>query len=147
MVVEVLGTAVRLRLATDDETRAVVARRRGLEVDLRPQRSHVVTGPAERLGEHEAAIVCEAFVDFAEGDASQRWFACEHHGWTVPTDRDPTLAVLLAASAPLDDDLLDLMAAMRIGGLRVSRWQVMSAPRRIELDPALRDRLAPMRRG
>jgi hypothetical protein len=36
---------------------------------------------------------------------------------------------------------------MRIAGLGVSRWELMSAPRRIELEPELIERLAPLRRG
>jgi hypothetical protein len=36
---------------------------------------------------------------------------------------------------------------MRIAGLKVSRWALMSAPRRIELDAELEASIAPLRRG
>jgi hypothetical protein len=54
---------------------------------------------------------------------------------------------LLALAAETEaDGLIDLLGDMGIAGLRVSRWGLMSAPRRIELAPELEARLAPLRR-
>ncbi len=40
---------------------------------------------------------------------------------------------LLALVDEMTEDLFDLLADMRIAGLGVSRWELTSAPRRIEL--------------
>jgi hypothetical protein len=60
--------------------------------------------------------------------------------------RDATLE-LLRLVHETTEDLIDLIADMRHAGLRVSRWEVLTAPRRVELAPELERRLAPLRRG
>jgi hypothetical protein len=58
---------------------------------------------------------------------------------------DATMA-LLAVVEETTEDLIDLLADMRIAGLGVSRWGLTSAPRRIELAAELQARPAPLRR-
>ncbi|WP_170179244.1 hypothetical protein [Solirubrobacter pauli] len=56
---------------------------------------------------------------------------------------------MTAARPPAREPAVALGAAqavMGIAGLGVSRWQLMSAPRRIELSPDLEAALAPLRR-
>jgi hypothetical protein len=72
--------------------------------------------------------------------------AAEHHGSVVSLRGDATIELLALADATAED-FLDLLADMRIAGLSVPRWEIMSAPRRIGLDDELRRRLAPLRRG
>jgi hypothetical protein len=45
------------------------------------------------------------------------------------------------------DIVEDLLGDLRIDGRDVPRWELLSAPRRIELAPELQARLAPLRRG
>ncbi len=64
---------------------------------------------------------------------------------TAVTD-DATMALLALAHETAEDGLLELLADFGIAGIAVSRWQLMSAPRRIDLARPLRERLAPLRR-
>jgi hypothetical protein len=140
------GTGVALRLAADDEVRAVESARRGREFVLTPSRSLMFTSPGGPLNPDEVLVVSQAFVEFASDDASERCHSYEHHGHTAPTNRDATMELLELAEETFED-LTDIFADMRIAKLGVSRWDFMSAPRRIGLDPGLVDRLAPLRRG
>jgi hypothetical protein len=147
VAVRVLGAGVLIRLATDDEAEAVEHARHGREFELRPSRSHFYVQPDRPLGEGEVYVVSQAFVDFARGGADERWVSFEHHGHRVSVVDDATLDLLRLAEDAAAEDLLDLLADMRIAGLGVSRWELMSAPRRIELAAELEARLAPLRRG
>jgi len=51
------------------------------------------------------------------------------------------------ARDPEDDLVSDLLADLRIAWHGVSRWEFVSAPRTYELDPELKARIAPLRRG
>jgi hypothetical protein len=144
--VSVTGTGVALRLATDEEVRSVESLRRGRDFVLDPPRSSVCVAPERPPADDEVYVVGEAFVEFTDDGEGHRWTAYEHHGHTVPVRRDATLE-LLRVVEETSGDLIDLLADMRHAGVRVSRWQVMSAPRRIELAPALERELAPLRRG
>jgi hypothetical protein len=146
MAASVRGTGVALRLASDDEARAVAAARHGRQFELTPARSCVFGVPERPPADDDVLVVSQAFVERAGNDGDDRWVSFEHHGHVVPTGRDATLELLRIADDAVGD-LVDILSDMRIAGLPVSRWELMSAPRRIELDPGLAARLAPLRRG
>jgi hypothetical protein len=135
-----------LRLATDDEVQAVALARHGRAFDLEPPRSYRFTELSHSAADDEVYVVSQAFVEFTDGGAPQRWASYEHHGHAVSVRRDVTVELLNLAGETAED-LVELLADMRIGGLDVSRWRLMSAPRRVELAPGLEARLAPLRRG
>lgn len=126
--------------------RAVSKARHGREFALTPSRSFRFTQPEHPPADDEALVVSQAFVEFSRDGSEERWASCEHHGHAVPTSRDATLELLRLVDEAVED-LTDLLSDMRISGLGVSRWELMSAPRRIELDPRLAEQIAPMRRG
>lgn len=140
------GTGVAVRLATEDEVRAVEKARHGHEFALAPSRSHRLAVPVRPLADGEVLVVSQAFVEFSRGSSLERWADCEHHGHAVPTNRDATLELLRLADETAED-LVDILSDLRIAGLGVSRWEIMSARRRVELDPRLAARLVPLRRG
>jgi hypothetical protein len=146
MSVEVLRTGARIRAATPDEVRAVAAARRGGKVGLEPTRNYTFHVPRSALPEDALYVVSHAFVEFTDSCETERWVAMEHHGESVATQRDATLELLDLARETLEDRI-DLLSDLRIGGLRVTRWQIFSAPCVIELDPGLEAQLAPLRRG
>jgi hypothetical protein len=144
VTVNVIGTGVTLRLPDPEELQAIERTRAGGEFEL--PRSHSYTeGPPP--GPDEVYVVSQAFVEFADDDGVHRWGSYEHHGATLPTDRDATFELLQLAHDTARDLVEDLMSDMRIEGLSVSRWEFVSAPRRFELAPELEARLAPLRRG
>jgi hypothetical protein len=62
----------------------------------------------------------------------------------VSVPEDATMA-LVALVDKMTEDLFDPLADTRIAGLGVSRWELTSAPRRIELAAELQARPAPRR--
>lgn len=147
MVAEVVGSGVLFRLATDYEVRELTRAWNGAEFHLDdPPRAYVYIRGHHRAQEDEVYVVSQAFVDLELDGRSGRWVSAEHHGHAVSTTSDVTLE-LLALRAATEDDMTDLLADMRIAQLNVTRWQIMSAPRRTELASDLRARLAPLRRG
>lgn len=146
--VRVLGTGVLIRLASDDEVQAVERARYGRDLELVPSRSYRGGGLYGPVAKNEVLVVSQAFVEFADGANEERWGSYEHHGHRLSVVRDATLELLLLAEETGGEDLVeDLLSDMRIAELGVSRWELMSAPRRIELEPELEARLAPLRRG
>lgn len=145
IAVSVIGSGVLIRLATDREARAVEEVRRGRGFVPEPERSYRLTEPDRPLAPDEVYVVGLAFVDFVT-DVEQRWTAAEHHGRQFCTSRDATIELLAFADEVGGDGLIDLLGDMGIAGIGVSRWALMSAPRRIELSPELEARLAPLRR-
>lgn len=143
MALDVRGTGVALRAATDEEIQAATAARHGLSYALGPAVSFMMATPDPPPGPDDVMIVAQAFVDLSDG---QRWTSYEHHGHAVPGARDASLE-LLRLAADVVDDLTDLLGDLRIAGTGVSRWALFSAPRRIELADDLAARLAPLRRG
>jgi hypothetical protein len=96
----------------------------------------------------EAYVVVEAFVEVALADGTeQRWAGPQRFGERVPMGQDATLDLVRLAREAWDEDFGDLLGDMRMHELGVSRWELLSAPRRIELAPNLEQRLAPLRRG
>ena len=142
----VLGAGVSIRLATEPEVRAIEQAGYGLDLRLAPKRSYRFTQPDRALVQGEVYVVSECFVDFVDGEAEQRWVSAEHHGHRVSTRADATLDLLSLAADTEADGLIDLLGDMGIAGLGVTRWGLMSAPRRIELARELEARLAPLRR-
>ena len=140
----VLGAGVLIRLATDQEVRAV--ERAGYGLDLKLERSYRFTQPDRPLLDGEVYVVSQTFVDFRDGDVQERWVSAEHHGHRVSVVDDATMDLLELARETEYEGLIDLLGDMGIAGLAVSRWGLMSAPRRIELAPELEARLAPLRR-
>jgi hypothetical protein len=141
VAVRVLGAGVEIRLATQDEVRAVEGARRGHGFALESGRSFRFLAPDRPLAKGEAYVVSRAFVDFVDEGVEERWGSAEHHGWRVSTIDDATIDLLNLAEETADEGLLELLADMGIAGLGVSRWALMSAPRRIELDEELEARL------
>jgi hypothetical protein len=144
VTVNVIGTGVTLRLPDQEELHAIERARAGGEFEL--PRSHSYT-EGSLPGPDEVYVVSQAFVEFAGDDGVQRWESYEHHGATLPTDRDATLELLQLAEDTAHDLVEDLLSDMRIAHLDVSRWAFVSAPRRYEVAPELEARLAPRRRG
>jgi hypothetical protein len=130
---EIEATGVAIRSATDDEVLAYRRARAGGEFE-----GWLVTGS---LASGDLHVVAHAFVEFRRDGAHERWEATARHGLTVPLDRDAT-SELLAAAREAREGLIDLLGDMGIGGMHVTRWALLSAPHRIELDPALRERLS-----
>lgn len=83
---------------------------------------------------------------FSDDDGPQRWASYEHHGHQISTTQDATVALLDLARETATDGLIDLLGDMGIAHLGISRWQLMSAPHRIDLTPELEARLARLRR-
>jgi hypothetical protein len=143
--VEVLRTGAQIRAATPDEVGAIAAARRGGEVVFNPSRSYSLHLDAP-VAVGDVRVVSQAFVELADRGETERRVAMEHHGGSLPTDRDATLELLDLAREALEDRI-DLLSDLRIGRLRVTRWQLFSAPCVIELDPELESQLAPLQRG
>lgn len=144
MSIEIHGTGVLIRAATDQEAAAVErARRPGGEFELVPPRNFSFSQPYARPRDDE--IVSVAFVDFTDDGVRERWTGSEQHGHYVTTTRDASKDLLALAHDTEVDGLLEMLTDMRIQRLPVTRWQFMSAPRRYELDPDLQARLAPQR--
>jgi len=144
--VQVVGTGVLVRSATDDEIAAMDRARSGDD--------HALEGfPSYHYTENDPApagfvpVVTQAFVEFTRSGDVERWASFEHHGHSVPGDRDATLELLALVEEAVGDLREDLFPDMRIDGLDVTRWEFNSAPRRLELAPELEARLAPLRRG
>jgi hypothetical protein len=140
------STGVLVRMATAAEAESARRARRGGEFVLTPPRSYDFTRIEGTLADDELYVVSQAFVEITNADAQQRWTGTEHHGHALSMKRDESRDLLKLAQRSAED-LIDLLADMRIAQLRVSRWQLRSAPHRIELQPDLKARLAPLRRG
>jgi catechol 2,3-dioxygenase-like lactoylglutathione lyase family enzyme len=107
------------------------------------------TGVSLRLGDvvgNEVSVVAQAFVELDVDGTPDRLEGHTHTGERVSMRSDASVELLRLAREHRDD-VIDLLADMGIGGWKVSRWELMSAPHRIELAPELRARLAPLRRG
>jgi hypothetical protein len=146
VAVQVLGTGVLIRLATDEEVRAVERARRGREFELEPPRSYRFQEPEWPVTKSEVYVVSQAFVDFVDDNAEERWTSAEHHGHQLSVIDDATKELLALADETAAEGLVDLLGDMGIAGLGVSRWTMMSAPRRIELALELEARLVPLHR-
>ena len=141
-----IATGVVIRLATQAEADAAEQSIRGREFDLDPPRSFFFTEPDRPLAEDEVFVVAQAFVELDVETGVQTWHSAEHHGHRVSTRADPTMNLLALAEEAVGDGLIDLLADLGIAGFGISRWQLMSALRRIELAPDLQGTLAPLRR-
>jgi hypothetical protein len=82
-------------------------------------------------------VVGQAFAELVDGAAKHRWFASEHHGYRLPSDRDATTELLDLADEVAQEGLLERHGDMGLEGMTVTRWTLMSAPRRIELSSDL----------
>lgn len=142
----VIATGVLIRLATEAEAHAARQAVRGREFALEPSRSFFFAGFDRPLVEDEVFVVGQAIAEFDVGSGAQTWHSSEHHGHRASTRVDATMDLLCLAEEAIGDGLVDLLAGMGIAGLQISRWQLMSAPRRIDLAPDLQSTLAPLRR-
>jgi hypothetical protein len=113
-------------------------RRRGAPAfALEPARSFRLTEPHGPIASGGVYVVEQAFVLLRVGGAEHRWLAPERHGTGMPCDRDTTADLLRFADDVAQKGLLELRGDMGMDGLRVSRWTLMSASRRIELSSEL----------
>ncbi len=131
-----------IRQATEEETRAVERALRGHEFVLEPPRSVVFAQPDGPRTDTDVFVVAYTFVDLDDGSKTQTWTGTEHHGVSISVGEDATIELLELAEEAAGYGLTELLAATGIAGLGVSRWQLMSAPHRIDLAPDLLDRLA-----
>lgn len=147
MAVEVHSTGVLIRAATADEVTAVErASHYGGEFELDPPRSYRFSAPSTRPGPDEIYVVSVAFVDFTDDDGTRRrWTDAEHHGTRLTTTYDVTAELLALARETEEEGFPGLLGDLRIHDIYVKRWQFYSAPRRYDLGPELRGRLAPPR--
>ena len=108
----------------------------GLEADLDPPRSYRFEGVGGPLD--GVFAVSQTFVEFEAEGSVQRWGSYEHHGNRVPVSWSATSALLEIADQTWSEGIMDLHGDLKMHGFQVSRWQLVSAPRRIELDDRLR---------
>jgi hypothetical protein len=139
------GTGVAIRLATEAEAGAIERARPGANLIPVPVGSYRYAEPDRSLEDGEAYVVSQAFVEFVDGQANQRWVSYERFGERVSLVEDATRDLLGLAQETWAEDLSDLLADMRQAGLGTTRWEPASAPRRIELAPGLEELLAPLR--
>jgi hypothetical protein len=142
----VIGTGVRVRLADEEELQAYERVRTGAADFEFDNRSYITDG-GDIAGEADVYVVSQAFVEFEGDHGVERWWSSEHHGHAVSTRKDATLKLVELARDAEDDLVSDLLGDLRIAGHGVSRWEFVSAPRTYELDPELKARIAPLRRG
>jgi hypothetical protein len=133
VAVDVVGTGVMIRHASDEEVRALRRVRLGHDFALDPTRSFRLSVPDGAITSDGVYVVGQAFADLVDGGAEHRWLAAEHHGNCMPRARDATTELLRFADDVAQEGLLELLGDMGIEGLHVSRWTLMSAARRIEL--------------
>jgi hypothetical protein len=122
--VSVKATGVRF-----DETGPELTDRPGLTPERRGERA------AWQRGEL-LFVTATAFVEFDDGSGVTRWTGTPQGPFAVPLGTDATS--LLMELAEHNDDLL---ADLGIADYKVSRFDFLAAPRRVELGDGLRDRL------
>jgi hypothetical protein len=132
-VVEVFATGVIVRRASEDEIRALRRMRLGRDFDLGPARSVRVVVPDGATDLSGVYVVGQAFADLVSDGTQDRWLAAEHHGHTLPTERDATTDLLRFANDVAQDGMPELHGDMGFEGLPVSRWDLMRAPHQIQL--------------
>ena len=81
-------------------------------------------------------VTATAFVEFDAGTGVTRWTGTPQGPFAVPLNTDATSLLIELAEQP--DDLL---ADLGIADYKVSRFDFVAAPRRLELGDGLRDRL------
>lgn len=120
----VLGTGVRIERHPDPES------------DLETH------AELEAYGRGEIAYVrAIAFVDVGLDGARHRWEWTPSRPAPVRLGQPATAALVDLARDVESNTRGRLLADARVAGLRVSRWDVESAPRRIELETSLRAQL------
>lgn len=124
MSVSVKATGVRF-----DETGPELADGRGLTPGCRGERA------AWQRGEL-LFVTATAFVEFDDGSGITHWTGTPQGPFAVPLGTDATSLLMELAEHP--DDLL---AELGIAADKVSRFDFLAAPRRVELGDGLRDRL------
>jgi hypothetical protein len=138
-VAEVLGTGVRIRLAGDREVVAVRKWDKGFDATLEPARSYRfvgINGPPDGV-----FVVSQTFVEFDTDGAVERWVSYEDHGNRVPVSSSATSALYAIAEETWGEGIADLHGDLGMSEIAVSRWELVSAPKRIELDEGLRARV------
>jgi hypothetical protein len=81
-------------------------------------------------------VTATAFVEFDDGSGVTRWTGTPQGPYAVPLGTDATSLLMELAASP--DDLL---GDLGIADYKVSRFDFLAAPRRIDLGDGLRDRL------
>ena len=113
--------------------------------DLRPptdQSPNALRASAEGPRHEDRLYVrAIAFVDVELDGESHRWEWTPSRPEALSLGRPATARLVDLARSVEAGTSGALLADARLAGLRVSRWEVESAPRRIELDPALAVRL------
>jgi hypothetical protein len=122
--VTVLATGVRF-----DEAGPELVDRRGMTPEGRGERA------AWQRGEL-LFVTATAFVEFDDGGGAMRWTGTPQGPFPVSLETDATSLLMELAAYP--DDLLPDLG---IADYKVSRFDFLAAPRRVELGDGLRDRL------
>jgi hypothetical protein len=92
---------------------------------------------AWRLGE-VVLLTCAAFAEVDAGSGRQRFTGRSSGPHPIPTHRSATADLLRFVDGSAADDLL---AALAIHGIKISRFDYYAAPHRIEVGDAVRRRL------
>ena len=129
MAERVLGTGVELRLPCDNWDEDTLRQVRGTSDGL--------------------VVEAQVFVDVEDDGRRFRVGGTTGlgAGMTVPTDADPTTALVQAAYETREMHLGDLLGHMRRGNCDVTRFEFYAAPFRIELADDLREALADAWKG
>jgi hypothetical protein len=83
-------------------------------------------------------LTCAAFAEVDDGHGKRRFTGPSTGPHAIPIGRSATGALLAFVDGNASDDLL---AALAIHGVKVSRFDYYAAPHRIELDDIVRRRL------
>jgi hypothetical protein len=137
---EVAGSGVLVRLASEDESRAARRARSGEAFELDRSFNFVEPDGAARLG--AAFVVAQAFVELAVDGVTSRWLGSEHHGHQLSNEPGVVDELLELAEDVAREGLMEIRGDLAMDGLRVERWVLLSAPRRIELSHDLKARFA-----
>jgi len=127
-----VGTGVRIELHPDPETsvQELIARA--------GDSAHALRATFEAYSRGEIVYVrAIAFVDVELDGESHRWEWTPSVPEAVPLGRSATSQLVDLARSVEARTRDRLLADARVAGLRVGRWEMESAPRRIELDPSL----------
>lgn len=98
----------------------------------------VLIAPAGDPTPTTVAVQLTEFVEYDVGHGAERWNGTPQGPYDVPAAAPATSALLDLLRTVLPGNVI---AELRIHDLRPSHWALATAPRRIDIDSALRARL------